>query len=433
MSITVLQKPSDIQPAQSPIVFSVITSGSQAYTASEFQYTANLYVWSGNMNQSGSYIYQARKYPNQSGSGIFDFSRMVNSTLTDLAATNPSNIKYYKVDFGWQYASGSTYVTQSGGLTPVSCSTGGTMFKAYDGYNLFPEQINSSLSASSPYWPLMSDMATTDAQGGGFATGVYVNGVTQSVLITDTTNISGSKGLSIWRGASDSKLPTQIVCFASYAPGGYSVSSSVTMSNANTTSSTQVIHFPAAPGDSDWTSVWGLSTTNLTGYKFGVASGSIFNGYNILAVSEYKVVCEQYYTPVRVAYKNRYGQFDFLNFYKRHNTQFNTDQRVYQPQLGTWGASTLSYNQYQTRQQRYIVDATEVLECNTDWLEQGYNEIMKQLLVSDEIYWLSDQANSVVTPLTIQTNSLQFKTGVNNKLIQYTITFDIGQPYKLIL
>ena len=54
-------------------------------------------------------------------------------------------------------------------------------------------------------------------------------------------------------------------------------------------------------------------------------------------------------------------------------------------------------------------------------------------MVSDEIYWLSDQANDIVTPLTIKTNSLQFKTGVNNKLIQYTITFDLGQPYKLIL
>ena len=148
MATTLLQTPSDIQPAQSPIVFSVITSGSQAYTASEFQYKAFLYVWSGTMNQSGSYIYQARKYPNVSGSGIFDFNKMINSTLTDLSATNPSNIKYYKVECGWQYELGNTYVTQSGGLTPVTCSTGGTLFKAYDGYNLFPNSINTTLSSS---------------------------------------------------------------------------------------------------------------------------------------------------------------------------------------------------------------------------------------------------------------------------------------------
>ena len=72
--IYTIQKPSDIQPAQSPIVFSVTTSGSNEYTASGFQYVANLYVWGGSLDQSGSYIYQARKYPNASGSGIFDFS-----------------------------------------------------------------------------------------------------------------------------------------------------------------------------------------------------------------------------------------------------------------------------------------------------------------------------------------------------------------------
>ena len=86
MSISILQRPKDVQPAQSPIVFSVITSGSEAnaYTASGFQYTANLYAWTGFENNSGSYIYQARKYPNPSGSGIFDFSKMINSTISTL-------------------------------------------------------------------------------------------------------------------------------------------------------------------------------------------------------------------------------------------------------------------------------------------------------------------------------------------------------------
>lgn len=411
MSIQVLQKPSDIQPAQSPMVFSVIEN-SGAYTGSEFQYTANLYIWNGTLNNSGSYVYSARKYPNASGSGIFDFSKMINSTLTDLTATNPSNIKYYKVDFGWQYYTGSTnsYVTQSGGLTPVSCSTGGTMFKAYDGYSIFPEQINTNLSSSDYYWPLMTDMGS----------------VTQSVLITDTSNVSGSKGLSVWVGANDSKYASKITCVATY-DNGTALSSSVNLTSGSTNTTTQVYHLPSSPGDSDWGTYW-PTTSNLNNYKFIAYSGSI-----ALSTLTYQIVCEQYYTPVRVAWKNRYGQLDFLNFYKRHNNTFNTDQRLYQPQLGTWESSTLSYNQYQTKTQRYIVDATEILECNTNWLSDGYNNLMKQLMVSDEIYWLSDQANSIVTPLTIKTNSLQFKTGVNNKLIQYTLSFDIGQPYKLLL
>ena len=415
MAIQVLQKPSDIQPAQSPVVFSVIEN-SGAYTGSEFQYTANLYIWDGTMNDSGSYLYQARKYPNQSGSGIFDFSKMINSTLIDLSVTNPSNIKYYKVECGWQYASGNSYVTQSGGLTPITCSVGGTMFKAYDGYALFPDQINDSFYSQSAYYPFMTD----------------AGGVTQSVLITDTTTVGNEfKGAALWQGATDAILVDFVSASAIYENGTTATTVLPTLAFAGSTDTAfQVYHnVAAAPGD---TANWPFNTLSTSGLK-SYSLTAYGTGSVELGTLNYEVVCEEYYVPVRIAYKNRYGQFDFLNFYKRHNTQFNTEQRIYQPQLGTWNSSTLSYNQYQTRQQRYIVDATEVLECNTNWLSDGYNELMKQLLVSDEIYWLFDQTNLITKPLTIQTNSLLFKTGVNNKLIQYTLSFDIGQPYKLLL
>jgi hypothetical protein len=408
MAIQILQKPSDIQPAQSPIVFSIVEN-SGSYTQNEFQYTANLYVWDGSQSNSGSYIYQARKYPNQSGSGIFDFSRMINSTLTDLSATDGSNIKYYIVNFGYQYASGSGYVTSS--LTPVTCSVGGTMFKAYDGYSIFPNAINDSLATQNAWYPFMSDIGS----------------VTQSVVPTDKSNVGTYlKGVSVWTGQANSVLPSSVRCTTVYENGTVaSASYSLTTGSTNTT--TQITHLPSCPNDTTWDTYW-PTAVNLSSYKLQAYSGS-----TLLSTQNYIVDCAYYYEPIRIAYKNRFGQFDFINFYKRHDNTFNTEQRLYQPQLGSWGAQTLAYNQYQTAQQRYIVDATEVLSCNTNWLEQGWNDLMKQMMVSDEIYWCYDQDNDLVKPLTIQTNSLQFKTHVNNKLIQYTITFDIGQPYKLLL
>ena len=413
MSIVLNQKPGDIQPAQSPIVFSVTENTASFVTASEFQYKANLYIWSGTLTQSGSYLYQLRKYPNQDGAGVFDVARIINSTLTELSAEQDSNIKYYKVDFSWQYASGSSYVTSSNTLA-VTCSAGGTTFKAYDGYAVFPDPINDTLISQSAYWPFMTDMGS----------------VTQSVQITDVSNLgNGVRGVALWVGANDTKFVSVIAATCSYANGttnqsGFNISSLT----GSTTSSAQTYQFGAAPGDASGIIPITSGGSALTKYKLQAYSGSA-----VLATLHYQIQDECYYTPVRVAYKNRFGQFDFFNFYKRHNETFNTDQRLYQPQLGTWQSSVLSYNQYQTRAQRYIVDATEVLECNTDYIEQGYNNLFKQLMVADEIYWLYDQDNFLVKPLTIQTNSLQFKTGVNNKLIQYTITFDIGQPYKLIL
>jgi hypothetical protein len=169
--------------------------------------------------------------------------------------------------------------------------------------------------------------------------------------------------------------------------------------------------------------------TDGDSYTIQAFSGSTVLGNKIY----FNVVCPYKYEPVRIMWKNRYGQFDYINLYKAHHNTFSTDQRTYQPQLGSWDATSLSYNTAQNNIQRYIVNTNEVLEGNTDWLPENWNEIYKQLLVTDECYWIYDQPNNLVKPLAIVTNSVRFKTGVNDKLIQYTITFNIGQTFKLII
>ena len=42
-------------------------------------------------------------------------------------------------------------------------------------------------------------------------------------------------------------------------------------------------------------------------------------------------------------------------------------------------------------------------------------------------------SEEIVRPITIRTDSVTFKTGVNDKLVQYAFDFDWGQSYKLII
>jgi hypothetical protein len=112
---------------------------------------------------------------------------------------------------------------------------------------------------------------------------------------------------------------------------------------------------------------------------------------------------------------------------------FNTTKRTYQPQLGSWESTTFGYNSYDSATLNYINDSVQNISVNSNWLNEDYNDIFKQLLVSDEIYWVYDEVNNLVRPLTVQTSDIVFKTGVVNKLIQYQIDFRFGQPYKLIM
>jgi hypothetical protein len=122
-----------------------------------------------------------------------------------------------------------------------------------------------------------------------------------------------------------------------------------------------------------------------------------------------------------------------MNFNLVSKQSFSTERKTYQPQLGTWEGSTLSYRQGDSANLAYIVDSNQSLMVNSNWLSESYNDILKELLVSDEIYWVYDEPTNQLRPLTITTENIVFKTGVNDHLIQYQFDFQYGQPYKLIM
>jgi hypothetical protein len=180
--------------------------------------------------------------------------------------------------------------------------------------------------------------------------------------------------------------------------------------------------FPSASG-------FPLNTIGLTNYTIQPQSGSTLIGLPI----RFEVTCQQKYPNVRIKWKNRFGQFDWLNFYGVSQNSMDVDRQQYQPQIGSWDSSTLSYNNYDAQIKPYVVNAKQRLLVNSQILPQSYNDIFKELLVSDEIYWIYNEDNNDIRPIAINSNSIQFKTGVVDKTIQYSFTFDWAQNYKLII
>lgn len=387
MSLSLTQTPALVSFAQSPIIFSVAES-TPVYTSSSFQYVGELFYWTGSQFQSSSTAdYTITKFPNTSNVGIFDLNRIINSTLTDYAFVNTSNVVFYAVDFYFQYQSGSTYVTGS----HLKSST----YKAIDGYGIFQETIGQSIYSSSVFWPLMTDGPAT-----------------QSAF---TTN-KGMSGIFVGQSGAP-EAPNNLVYSSSLQ------SATIGFVGVDASSSGQIQQYPIGPDEATFPLSGSFSSYTIQPYSFGTPLGTPIR---------FELECEQKYPNIRIKWKNRYGQFDFYNFNMVSRQSFTTERKTYQPQLGTWEGSTLSYQNYDTANQAYIVDSKQGLSVNTNWLSESYNDILKQLLVSDEIYWI-DEDTDKVTPITIVTQNIQFKTGVVDKLIQYQFDFQLGQPYKLIL
>ena len=384
MALSYNQFPATASLVQSPTVFTLSESG-LVYNSASFQYYLDLYYWDGTPNQSASIAnYTLVKYPNASNVGIFDVGRILNSTLTSSAETNPSNVKYFKVDGYFRYLSSSIYVTSS--------HVGSGTYKALDGYALFDEPIGQQITSKSIHWPLMTDGPAS-----------------QSVLSADYG------AASVFVGTTGGTQPTKLVYSGSLGNGTFILSGSVS-------SSQQVQQYPQAPQES------GFPISTLS-ENYSIQA---FNGNTALGTPiNFEVVCQQKYPNIRIKWKNRYGQFDWFSFYMVNKQSFSTTVRGYQPQLGTWTGTSLSYNQYDSSNLNYIVDSKQSISVNTFWVPESYNEIFKQLLVSEEIYWVKSTTD--LAPITIATDSITFKTGVVDKVIQYGFDFDFGQGYKLIL
>jgi hypothetical protein len=386
MALTILQNPATASLAQSPIIFSV--SSSTDTTSSGFQYVADLFYWTGSEASSGSAKYTLTKFPNSSKVGIFDFSKILNSTLTELAIANKSNVSFFKGDFYTQFLVNSAYVTGS-------THTISSVFKALDGYAIFQEPIGQEINNKSAFWPLMTD-----------------GPVSQSALLQN-----GGSG-SVYTGVAGGTQPTKVIYSGSTGNGSFAVSTT-----AATTG--QIAQFPMFPSSPSFP----ISTSGLEWYTIQAASATTKLGTPIYL----SVDCIQKYPNVRVQFKNRFGQFDFINLYGASQNTFNVDRKSYQPQIGSWESSTLSYQSYDSQNLPYVVNAKQSLIANTQFLPEAENDIIKELLSSDEIYWIYNESTGAVRPIAITSSNITFKTGVVDKLIQYSFTFDIGQNYKLII
>ena len=387
MALTITQTPATCSLAQSPTIFTLSESG-DVVLSSSFQYYADLYYWNGTTAQSSSIPeYQLVKFPNASRVGIFDVSKIINSTLQDTRQENPSNVKYFKIDGYFRYLAGSTFVTSS--------HIESAIFKGLDGYGVFPEQIGTSITTTTPHWPLMTS-----------------GPVSQSFFDSNR----GTIGVFTGGAGVLNQIPTKVRIVSNLGTTDINVSSSIS-------SSQQIQQVPMFPSET------GFPYASPEYYTIQAYNGSTALGTPIY----FNFKCEQKYPNIRIKWKNRFGQFDYFNFDMVNKQSFNTTTRGYQPQLGKWTAPTLSYNSADSSNLNYIVDSKQAIVVNTDWISEDYNDIIKQILVSEEIYWIKDESSTVLTPITIATNSIVFKTGVVDKVIQYSFEFNYGQGYKLIL
>lgn len=118
------------------------------------------------------------------------------------------------------------------------------------------------------------------------------------------------------------------------------------------------------------------------------------------------------YEPIDIAFQNKDGAVQILTFFKARKDSINIESEQYESDRAQLNHQFVKYN----------VKTKEKLSVNTGFLTEDKNDIIKQLLQSERVWIVEAQP----IPLNVSTTSQEYKTRVNDRLINYNITFDFA-------
>ncbi len=118
--------------------------------------------------------------------------------------------------------------------------------------------------------------------------------------------------------------------------------------------------------------------------------------------------------PYKLIFRNKFGAFQEIWFFRKSTLKMNLKEESYKANLMRSG----SYNTYDHRNRLLDKQGNETLSLNSGYYSEDYNEVFRQLMLSEQV-WIDLESD--ILPVVISSSEFEFKTSVNDKLINYTL------------
>jgi len=132
-----------------------------------------------------------------------------------------------------------------------------------------------------------------------------------------------------------------------------------------------------------------------------------------------KEIEECKYDTYKLTFKNKYGAWQDLWFFKRSDLSLKTESSEYMSNL-------VSNGSYDTFRHQYTVhnkNGLETLKMSSGYYPESYNEVFRQLSLSEQVYI---EYKDQTLPVNLKGEGFTFKQQINDKLINYNITVDFA-------
>jgi hypothetical protein len=186
--------------------------------------------------------------------------------------------------------------------------------------------------------------------------------------------------------------------------------------------------------DTDYRAIWyDKSGEELYGVTFYNGEDNFFNyaiplvygasAYVIIRSSKdeniYKIyteeICEPKYPVQTMWFVNKLGGWNQFTFFKASYNSINVKNSDY-----SLMQKEVNYDYRRGQTKPFNINGNGSIKVNSGWVTEDYYEWIEQMMLSDTIL-LNPQ-----TPVTIKTTSMQKKTYLTDKNINYTLEFDFA-------
>ena len=390
MSIPSIARPSSLKMSRSPIFY---TGKNNTLTNDDLTYMSlNLKIWAGALSSlpaANNYVL----------SKTYSIDEVINFEVSDLVRSEFSHdfdiyteTGFTQSPYGevlWVNATGDWTYSDNGAAPTTAPHTTGTAnaFLTTKGWtnwnNLHNDQYNTTLLAVARKRYVKS--------GNYEVLGVYNN----------ATNLI-AKATILWNDNSEADI-TKTLTFSNYTQDAV-VYIGVGPQNIEDNGLLSASVKPSQHTDGDYYDI-------ILKNSAGAAISTI----------RYELTCEPKYTPYQVAFINRYGVADFITFFKASTEQGNFTSESYKRSIYQDGFTAASTQVGQS--QSFNTNSRNTITMNTGWVEEAYADVVEDILMSDTIAVLLDGSWVSVQP---QRGSVDYYKEVNQKMINYTMTFDIA-------
>ena len=127
------------------------------------------------------------------------------------------------------------------------------------------------------------------------------------------------------------------------------------------------------------------------------------------------------YEPYKVTFINKFGALQDMYFSLKSIESLNTTGETYKANAVDFG--TLTYGTYKPQVAQYNKLGKESITLNTNYVSEQYNEVIKQLMMSEQVWLTKLTGEELVLAVIPKTQSVTYKTSLNDRLVQYTVDF----------